>query len=161
MSHLPNGTNGYVNGDHGAHNASQYHPTYRDGGPVRAGRDQRPEAYGAFESGEGNLAAPRDNDGPVSTAIDERFSGITVGYDTSRHRSNSRNQVGWQHTGQDGDREGPQSASRTYGNGPGGRQIEGRHTLVVYRYSRLPNGKKKFDVFTQCLKRKLTNWIGL
>lgn len=126
MSRLPNGTNGYINGDHGADNTSQYHPTYWDGGPARAGRDQRAGAYGGFESGEGNLAALHDNEGPVSTTIDERFSGIDVGYDASRNRLNSRNQAGWQHTGQDGDREGLQSASRTYGNGPGGRQIEGR-----------------------------------
>lgn len=129
MSRLPDPANGYVNGDHGGNIGSQYHPTYREDGSAEGRRDLRPGGYGDSESGKGNPALPHDSDGPTSSTIEERSGGIDVGYSTFRNGSNTRNQTGGHYTDRDGDREGGQSASRTYGSGPGGRQIEGRHRI--------------------------------
>ncbi|KAI4177776.1 MAG: hypothetical protein LQ343_000240 [Gyalolechia ehrenbergii] len=117
MSRLPNGSNGYVNGDHGPDSANPY----RDGGPMRPGREYRTGGYGGFDSRNGDLSVPQNYD---AAFVNERSIGTNNGHDSSRNRFNDQDHGGWQNTSRSRDRNGFQNASASYGNGPGVRQIE-------------------------------------
>ncbi|KAL8939766.1 MAG: hypothetical protein Q9216_003180 [Gyalolechia sp. 2 TL-2023] len=120
MSRLPNGSNAYLNGDHGPNNANPY----RDGGSMRSGREYRIGGYGGFDSGNGGLSVPLENDAVTPASVHERSTGTNNGHDSSWNRPNDRDHGGWQNTGRSRDRNGVQNSSAPYGNGPGGRQIE-------------------------------------
>lgn len=129
MSRLPNGNNPYTNGDRQFDDANQYDSMHQDNRPISVGPEHRVEGYGGFDSGDANLSVPHANDEGISTSTNERFNGVDNGYGSSRHGYAGRNQARWQSTSRDGDGDGLQNNSRTYGNGPGGRQIEGTHRM--------------------------------
>ncbi|KAL8943200.1 MAG: hypothetical protein Q9211_001069 [Gyalolechia sp. 1 TL-2023] len=120
MSRLPNGSNGYVNGDHGPHSAN----LYRNGGPMRPEREHRTGGYRAFDPGNDALSVPQDNETAIPALVDERSNGTNNGYGSSRNGPNGRDRGRWPGTSTSRDRIGVQNASASYGNGPGGRQIE-------------------------------------
>ena len=124
MSQLPNGNNGYVNGDH-ASNSYEY--SYRDDGAAGAQRDHRPGGYGALNANTTNLSVPPDLGQGTTAPFFEQPVGIHNGYPQPRHRAGDRPHAGGQ--GLVGNREREvQAPAMLYGNGPAGRQIEGTHS---------------------------------
>ncbi|KAL8736828.1 MAG: hypothetical protein Q9181_002292 [Wetmoreana brouardii] len=118
MSRVPNGSNGYINGDHGSNSANQYNSSYRDG------EEQRPGGYGGFYSDENSrLLAPSSEQAP-SAPLEAHRSGTNGVHVYSRHMPAMPSQGRWQNGSRSRERDGPQNASSLYGNGPGGRQIE-------------------------------------
>ena len=122
MSRLPNGNNGRVNGDYSSSSANQNYPRYRDNVPVGVGRTG---GYGGFDSGEGRLVNSLDTNAEVLSSVNERSIGTNNGYISSRHVFADQNYGGRQSPSRSRDRDGVRHASNLYGNGPGGRQIEG------------------------------------
>ncbi|KAL8734879.1 MAG: hypothetical protein Q9166_001231 [cf. Caloplaca sp. 2 TL-2023] len=123
MSPLPNGNNGYVNGDHGSNHANQYDHPYRDGGTIAERRDQRAGGYGGFDGNISNLAVPPDAEQGTSVPFDEQATGTYNGYAYPQQRAVDRSHGVGQGSGVTRERDGL-SAPTLYGNGPGGRQIE-------------------------------------
>ncbi|KAL8657904.1 MAG: hypothetical protein Q9226_001454 [Calogaya cf. arnoldii] len=124
MSQIPNGNNGYVNGDH-ASNAYEY--SYRDDGAAEGRRDHRPGGYGALNANTTNLSVPPGLGQGTTAAFVEQPVGIHNGYPHPRHRAGDRPHAGGQ--GLVGNREREAQAPATlYGNRPAGRQIEGTHS---------------------------------
>ncbi|KAL8836867.1 MAG: hypothetical protein Q9170_002758 [Blastenia crenularia] len=124
MARLGNGSNGHVNGDHSTNNVNQYQSLYRDGGPITVGRELRAAGYGGFDPRDGNLSVPQDTDLETSASTNGRPFASSNGYDSLRHGYIDRGNGDWQNTSRSRDRDGVQNASSSYGNGPGGRQIE-------------------------------------
>ncbi|KAL8782539.1 MAG: hypothetical protein Q9213_005304 [Squamulea squamosa] len=123
MSHLPNGNNGYMNGDHGSNHAYQYDYSHREGGSTGGRRDHRPGGYGGFNNNISNLSVPPDADQETVAPLDEQSARMHNGYGYPRHRVGDRSYGGGQ--GAAGTRQGDDQAPATlYGTGPGGRQIE-------------------------------------
>ncbi|KAL8812110.1 MAG: hypothetical protein Q9200_001282 [Gallowayella weberi] len=123
MSRLPNGTNGYMNGDHGSDHAKNYDSSYRDVASTGGRREYRLDGYGGFNTNISNLSVPPNADQGTSALADERSTGIHNGFGYARARVGDSIQEGGQAGGGTRERDG-QHAAVLYGNGPGGRQIE-------------------------------------
>ncbi|KAL9596110.1 MAG: hypothetical protein Q9219_006009 [cf. Caloplaca sp. 3 TL-2023] len=124
MSRVPNGTNGHVNGDYNSMNANRFHRPHQNNGPLRIGPDHRAGGYGGFESGDSNLPVPEDTEVGTLVSLDHRSDGTNNPYGSSRYAPGERGHEGWQSTSGTRDRDGSQFVAASYGDGPGGRQIE-------------------------------------
>ena len=110
-------SNGYTNG---TYRTNRYEDPHEDSHSLGGGRQRRPGGYGGFHDGapsEPEAQPPRPSFRLRGADSSDGASGLSVsrtrnadGYDTSRSRDRGLR-------GQNG--------SRQYGNGPGGRQIEG------------------------------------
>ncbi|KAL8803599.1 MAG: hypothetical protein Q9182_003104 [Xanthomendoza sp. 2 TL-2023] len=123
MSPLPNGANGYMNGDHESDHANNYDSSYRDVGSTGGRREYRLDGYGGFSSNISNLSIPPNADQGTSALADERSIGTHNGYSYAPPRIGDSSQEGEQAGRGTRERDG-QHAAVLYGNGPGGRQIE-------------------------------------
>lgn len=128
MSQLPNGNNGYVNGDHGSNHLNQYESSYRDDPSADGRRDHRPGGYGALNPNTTNLSVPPDLGQGTTAPFDDQSAGIHNGYGYPRHRAADRNHAGGQGPVGSREREG-QAPAALYGNEPAGRQIQGAHLM--------------------------------
>ncbi|KAL8676645.1 MAG: hypothetical protein Q9186_006856 [Xanthomendoza sp. 1 TL-2023] len=139
MSRLPNGANGYVNGDHNSDHANNYDSSYRDVGSVGGRREYRPGGYGGFSTNISNLSVPSNADQGTSAPANERTTGTHNGFDYERPRVGDSSQEVVQ--GGRGTRErDDQHVAVLYGNGPGGRQIEDVLHHINDRWGIMSNG---------------------
>lgn len=128
MSHLPNGSNGYMNGYHSSIKPNPYHHLHPDEAPAGGPRDHRPGGYGGFNANFSNLSAPPDSAQGISEPLDDQSTGMYNGYEYPRRRPGERNHGEGQ--GDMGNSERNNHVPATlYGNGPAGRQIEGEHSV--------------------------------
>ena len=128
MSHFTNGSNGYVNGHHGSTIPNRYDYSNPDEASAGARRDHRPAGYGGFNANFGDLSAPPDSAQGTSTALDDQSTGMYNGYEHPRRGPGERNHG----EGQGGLRSSERNnhiPATLYGNGPAGRQIEGKPSV--------------------------------
>ncbi|KAI4264300.1 MAG: hypothetical protein L6R42_000590 [Xanthoria sp. 1 TBL-2021] len=123
MSQLPNGNNGYVNGDHASNHSNQHEYSYRYDPSANSRRDHRPGGYGALNPNTTNLSVPSDLGQGTTAPFDDQSAGIHNGYGYPRHRAADRYNAGGQAPVGSREREG-QPPDTLYGNGPAGRQIQ-------------------------------------
>ena len=146
MSQLPNGNNGYPNGDHRSNTANPYDQSYRNRAAAPDNQDRWPGGYGGFQSSGNAYPSNLGTEEHVPTSSDDHYGSANDG---SRHagprfgdRSQAERYLGSRTIGPDA----AQNASSLYGSGPGGRQIEGgcpmctcsatQHTLFAWRNTR-------------------------
>ncbi|KAL8692274.1 MAG: hypothetical protein Q9218_002667 [Villophora microphyllina] len=127
MSRLPNGHDGYLNGDHVPDNVGAYHTPYRDDGSAATEREARVGGYGGFRADDNDHLNPVSNGRGLPAQSDDhhRYASDSHGY--SRYRIADRNQGERQLGSRGAERDGIQTSSNSYGSGPGGRQIEEHH----------------------------------
>lgn len=119
MSRPPNGSNGYANGYYSQEPSNRYEEDHRNGGLVERGRERRPGDYEGFVNDSTQEVAEGQN------------SSLLGGpeFDTYNSYMRSRSERGGldsDNASKSRERSGPDlDNSRSYRNGPGGRQIEG------------------------------------
>ncbi|KAL8900190.1 MAG: hypothetical protein Q9192_001194 [Flavoplaca navasiana] len=123
MSHLPNGSNGYVNGHHGSTDPNHYDYSNPDEASAGGRRDHRTAGYGGFNANFSDLSAPPDSAQGIPKPLDDQLTGMYNGYEHPRRRPGEPNHG----EGQGGLRSSERNnhiPATLYGNGPAGRQIE-------------------------------------
>ena len=112
MSRLANGTNGYTNGHHGQELGTRYDESDQDNGPAGGILQARAGGYGGFH----NNGLPESTPSQIDSVSDNQGNGSELGASYWRRRPDRP----------EGARPGiDANGPRIYGDGPGGRQIEG------------------------------------
>lgn len=115
MSYAQNGTNGYVDGSYARDQNGRSREDLEEGGPAGASRAHRAGGYGGFLGD--NLPSPLEVEPPIAS----RHLPYDVG-SNGRFANESPDRGIQGYMARDGR---DISNARTYGTGPGGRQIEG------------------------------------
>ena len=127
MSYLQNGNNGHTNGNHGREDSNGSDENIQDTVSRETGRARRAGGYGGLMSDD--LPLPAHYDEPVQL----RQRG-PEGASNGTYARESPGRRGISHDGrkQSKERDGSSASNaRTFGDGPGGSQIQGQISLVV------------------------------
>ena len=128
MSYSQNGSSSYMNGSYGREASNGYSGDRHDESPGATGRVRRAGGYGGFLSD--NLDTSGDNIEPLQLR-QRGFDGTSNG--ATARQSPERGAGGYNGRRKSRERDGASlSSARTYGNGPGGRQIEGQLQNFIY-----------------------------
>lgn len=118
MSSPSTGHNGYTNSSYAQETMNRYDDGHQNGNGIEGNRERRGGGYGGFVND--TLSVPTENERQPAS----QRQGSDANMNGSHNRSGSeRVDADWDNSNRSRERGLP--SSRSYGNGPGGRQIEG------------------------------------